>query len=126
MSATCPPRHPALRALVLLALFALGLVMQPLASALGELHGALAHGEGLSSHANHIDDGHDNADADHDDGGMAHALLHVAHCCGHAQAMPSTEPASLGAPFSPMPFPMLDAAPASPLLRAELRPPIRA
>ena len=50
---------------VLLALFALGLVMQPLASALGELHGALAHGEGLSSPANHIDDGHDNADADH-------------------------------------------------------------
>ncbi len=126
MSATCPPRHPALRALVLLALFALGLVMQPLASALGELHGALAHGEGLSSHANHIDDGHDNAHADHDDGDMAHALLHVAHCCGHAQAMPSTEPAALGAPFSPMPFPMLDAAPASPLLRAELRPPIRA
>ncbi len=61
MSATCPPRHPALRALVLLALFALGLVMQPLASALGELHGALAHGEGISSPANHIDDGHDNA-----------------------------------------------------------------
>ena len=126
MSATCPPRHPDLRALVLLALFALGLVMQPLASALGELHGALAHGEGISSPANHIDDGHDNADADHDDGDMAHALLHVAHCCGHAQAMPSSESAALSAPFSQTPLPMPDAAPASPLLRAELRPPIRA
>lgn len=81
---------PLLRALVL-ALFALGLVAQPVLAAAGEMH-ELAHDpSGMHSHAEHADD----VDAEltatgeqNEEGAETlHVLLHFAHCCGAAAAM---------------------------------------
>ena len=87
MHATSHPRRPSLRSFAWLVLFALGLVMQPLGEALGELHEHLAHGETVAAHAAAS---HDHADdeAAGDGNAMAHALSHVVHCCGHLLAMP--------------------------------------
>lgn len=73
-----------LRALVL-ALFALSLVVQPVLAAAGELH-ELAH-DPSGQHAG-IDtcDSASARDTD-DDATMLHALLQCAHCCGSGAAM---------------------------------------
>lgn len=84
---------PLLRVLVL-ALFALGLVLQPVLAAAGEMH-ELAHDpSGMHAHAQHADD----VDAEltaageqNEEGAQTlHVLLHFAHCCGAAAAMVPT------------------------------------
>jgi len=79
-----------LRALVL-GLFALGLVLQPVMAAAGEMH-ELAHDpSGMHSHGPHTSglDAELTAAGEHDqDGaGTLHVLLDFAHCCGTAAAV---------------------------------------
>ena len=122
MSASLRPCRPTLRTLVLLALFALGLVMQPLGEALGELHEHLAHGENIA----HADAPHDLADHGMvgDDDAMAHALSHVVHCCGHMLALPQMPPLSLSFQPDATSFAPENAAHAAPHAARMLRPPI--
>lgn len=118
MPALIRPRRPTLRTLALLALFALGLVMQPLGEALGELHEHLAHGQDIAAHA----------DAPHDlpgdDDAMAHALSHVVHCCGHMLALPQVPPLSLSFRPDATAFAPESVAHATPHAARMLRPPI--
>lgn len=83
---------PFLRILVL-GLFALGLVLQPVLAAAGAMHDELAH----NSPGTHVHDLHaDDVDAelvvageqDEDGTTTLHVLLHFAHCCGGAAATP--------------------------------------
>lgn len=81
---------PFLRVLVL-ALFALGLVVQPVLATAGEMH-ELAHDpSGMHAHDLHADDVDAEliaADEQDEDGARTlHLLLHFAHCCGAAAAM---------------------------------------
>lgn len=76
---------------LVLALFALGLVLQPVLAAAGELH-ELAHDpSGQHSHALHGDDMAAELSAAGENGegdsSTLHLLLHFAHCCGAAAAM---------------------------------------
>ncbi len=124
-------RHPrptrlSLRMLALLVLLALGLVMQPLVTSLGELHGALAHGEGVSAlHGDHVGAPHLDASR-HAEPDMAHALLHVVHCCGHAQAMLLDDPVGPLPPVGSQVMPLPEVRSTSIGVPVELRPPIRA
>ena len=81
---------PLLRVLVL-GLFALGLVLQPVMAAVGEMH-ELAHDpSGTHSHDLHADE----LDAelvaageqDQDGAKTLHVLLHFSHCCGATAAL---------------------------------------
>lgn len=87
---------PLLRVLVL-ALFALGLVVQPVLAAAGEMH-ELAHDpSGKHSHNLHADELDAGvAAADEQDQGGAktlHVLLDFSHCCGASAAtLPLLEP----------------------------------
>lgn len=92
------PRHrwlPLLRVLAL-GLFALGLVLQPVMTAAGEMH-ELAHDpSGMHSHGPHANDlgAELTATGAHDQDGSEtlHVLLDFAHCCGAAAAeMPVLE-----------------------------------
>ena len=81
---------PLLRVLVL-GLFALGLVLQPVMAAVGEMH-ELAHDpSGSHVHGQHADDldaGLDAGDEQDEDGARTlHVLLHFAHCCGATAAL---------------------------------------
>lgn len=81
---------PLLRVLVL-GLFALGLVLQPVMAAAGEIH-ELAHDpSGMHGHDVHADeiDMELAASGEQDQGGAKtlHVLLHFAHCCGAAVAL---------------------------------------
>lgn len=81
---------PFLRVLVL-GLFALGLVFQPVFAAAAEMH-ELAHDpSGLHAHAQHADDVDVELTAageqDEEGAETLHVLLHFAHCCGAAAAM---------------------------------------
>lgn len=117
------PRRPSLRTLALLALFALGLAMQPLGEALGELHEHLAHGQDIAAHA---DASHDHAGDDPagDDDTMAHALSHVVHCCGHMLALPQVPTLRLSHRPDATAFAPESAAHAPPHAARMLRPPI--
>lgn len=81
---------PLLRVLVL-GLFALGLVLQPVMAAVGEMH-ELAHDpSGMHGHDVHADeiDMELAASGEQDQGGAKtlHVLLHFAHCCGATVAL---------------------------------------
>ena len=81
---------PLLRVLVLV-LFAAGLVVQPVLAAAGEMH-ELAHDpSGTHAHGPHADDVAAEmaaAGEQHpDEARTLHVLLHFAHCCGAATAM---------------------------------------
>ncbi len=81
---------PLLRVLVL-GLFALGLVLQPVMAAVGEMH-ELAHDpSGTHSHDQHADelDAELAAASEQDQGGAKtlHVLLHFSHCCGATAAL---------------------------------------
>lgn len=68
------------RRILLVMMLLLGLVLQPLVAAYGEMHEALAHaGE---AHAIEV------VDAAGDDAGPSHALSHHAHCCAQPQVFP--------------------------------------
>lgn len=81
---------PLLHVLVL-ALFASGLVLQPVLAAAGEMH-ELAHDpSGMHAHGLHADDVAAElaaAGEQNEHGAQTlHVLLHFAHCCGAAAAM---------------------------------------
>ena len=81
---------PFLRVLAL-GLFALGLVLQPVMAAMGEMH-ELAHDpSGTHSHDLHADelDAELAAAGEQDQGGAKtlHVLLHFSHCCGATAAL---------------------------------------
>ena len=81
---------PFLRVLAL-ALFALGLVLQPVMAAVGEMH-ELAHDpSGTHSHDLHAEelDAELAAAGEQDQGGAKtlHVLLHFSHCCGATAAL---------------------------------------
>jgi len=87
---------PLLRVLVL-GLFALALVLQPVMAAVGEMH-ELAHDpSGTHSHDLHTDelDVELAAAGEQDQGGAKtlHVLLHFSHCCGATAApLPALKP----------------------------------
>ena len=86
MSSRQRPRLPLPLRVFVLALFALGLVLQPVLASWGELH-ELAHDKaGTHAHVDHSDNVNDELSAsdksDPGRSGMLHALMHLAHCCG--------------------------------------------
>lgn len=83
-------RLPLLHVLVL-GLFALGLVLQPAMSTAGELHELVHDPAGTHAHDLHADELAAEVAAATDDGSAEdpttlHALLHFAHCCGGTAA----------------------------------------
>lgn len=70
----------------MLLVFALGLLAQPVLSALGELHELTVHADSARGHTGH-NVPHEHASTtqadERDTGGPMHELLHYAHCCGH-------------------------------------------
>jgi len=110
--------------------FALCLAVQPVLSALGEMHEFTAHADSAAPHQDHVaPHGHGDADAgDVDDSGSAlHLLLHYAHCCGHSVglALAYFAPLLVPAASSALLPPSLPSAPAA-RLSGPFRPPIRA
>lgn len=90
---------PLLRVLVL-GLFALGLVLQPVLAAAGEMHEFAHDPSGQHAHVPHADDlVTDSGTTDEQDNGPSktlHVLLHFAHCCGAAAALlPMPKPITL-------------------------------
>ena len=90
MSSRHRPRLPLPLRVFVLALFALGLALQPVLASLGGLH-ELAHDQaGAHAHADPSDDGNDESGAaesvDPDRSGVLHTLMHFAHCCGSSTA----------------------------------------
>jgi len=83
-----------LRTSVLLVL-ALGLMVQPVLGALGEVHEFTAHTDSAHGHTDHnLPHEHAvaaQADDERDVGGPMHQLLHYAHCCGHSAGLASAE-----------------------------------
>lgn len=87
---------PLLRVLVL-GLFALGLVLQPVMAAAGEMHELVHNPSGTHAHDLHADElaGDMVTPGEPEEGGakILHVLLHFAHCCGAATALvPVLEP----------------------------------
>ena len=84
-------RRPTLMRLLALGVLLLGVTAQPVMAAVGDVH-ELGHGGALHSHASPGSPSHadDDRTPDESDGGgsLLHALMHAAHCCGHATAMP--------------------------------------
>ncbi|MGH8074154.1 MAG: hypothetical protein ACREO4_08790 [Lysobacter sp.] len=81
---------PFLRVLAL-GLFALGLVLQPVMAAMGEMHELGHDPSGTHSHDLHADelDAELAAAGEQDQGGAKtlHVLLHFSHCCGATAAL---------------------------------------
>ena len=89
----CPHRWLPLLGVLVLGLFALGLVLQSVLATAGAMHYELAHDStGMHAHDLHAED----VDAelvaageqDEDGAKTLHVLLHFAHCCGGAAAVP--------------------------------------
>ena len=75
-----PCRFPLLR-LLALAWLACGVLAEPLASALGELH-TYGHAQAdVHLHVDHVGQEHD------DESALLHALMHGGHCHGHCAAI---------------------------------------
>lgn len=98
------PHLPLPLRVFVLAVFALGLVMQPVVAALGELH-ELAHdpsGNHAVAHMDHADSLGDELSAaeesDPSPAGTTHSLMHHAHCCG--QSVVAELPAMRGVPVA--------------------------
>lgn len=113
--------------LLALGLFALGMALQPVLAAAGELH-ALAHDPG-GDHAHALHDAEGEQDRLADDGPEGesetlHTLLHFAHCCGAtAAAVPTTKPAAF-ASLRDSPLTAQAAIPPQARLPAPFKPPI--
>ena len=118
---------PLLRVLVL-GLFALGLVLQPVMAAVGEMH-ELAHDpSGSHVHGQHADDLDAELDAgdEHDEDGARtlHVLLHFAHCCGATAALVQVlEPVS-SMPMDASLATAVTLMPPQPRLSSPFKPPI--
>ncbi len=78
-----PSVTPLLR-LLALALLVFGVMVAPVASALGDVH-ALAHGHAGAHGAEPHEAG---GGADDDAGDLLHALMHSGHCHGHGGVLP--------------------------------------
>ena len=119
-------RQPWFRA-VLLGLFALCMVMQPVLAATGDVHEMLDHPEQVALHLD--GSGHHDAPEPHDGepAEILHALLHVAHCCGQTV---SFDTMSLGTHWAPAndarSFDVASAPMLSMRRGAPFRPPIQA
>ena len=119
--------HPLLR-LMALAVLMMGVLVAPIACALGDVH-ALAHDQAhLDDAAAHGHDGADEADAggDQDGAGLLHALMHSGYCHGHSPALLSAAawgPLPASAQAQPAPLPSVYR---SHLIETLLRPPIAA
>ncbi|WP_031424873.1 DUF2946 family protein [Xanthomonas euvesicatoria] len=117
---------PLLRLMALLVLV-MGVLVAPVACALGDVH-ALAHDQAhLDDTAPHGHDGADEGDAGERDGaGLLHALMHSGYCHGHSSAMlPALAWGPLPARTHGQP-PVLTTAYRSHLSETGLRPPIAA
>lgn len=116
---------PFLRVLVL-GLFALGLVLQPVMAAAGEMH-ELAHdpsGAHSHVHADDVDPGSMAAGESDDSAETLHVLLDFAHCCGATAAM-VFDMKSIGCLPSSGPLAVPKAAiPPAARLQAPFKPPI--
>lgn len=74
------------RRIRLLLMLVLGLALQPLMAAYGEMHEAFEHADAAHALASpHVADDIGN---DADDDGPGHALAHHAHCCAQPQVFP--------------------------------------
>lgn len=119
---------PLILRILLLALFSLSLVLQPVLASMGELH-ELAH-DPTGGHA-HVDHGDALADelsaADAEEKGTAvtlHVLLHFAHCCGQSTtSIPALQVVNC-MPTAERPFPDLQQLPLHRRSFAPYRPPI--
>lgn len=88
------PARSSLPRLLLTLWLAFAVLLQPVLSALGEVHEAAAHAaSGADLHPDHAqphDDPHGVVpphDGPSEDGGVLHVLLHVAHCCGYSMGL---------------------------------------
>lgn len=75
---------------IVLALFALSMMLQPVVASMGEIHEFAHDPVGHDAHAEHLGSTADEpADEPAESGTPAtlHVLLHLAHCCGHSPAM---------------------------------------
>ena len=89
MSSRHRPRLPLPLRVFVLALFALGLALQPVLASLGELHElahdqADTHAHAVPAHPSDNDNDEPGAADSADPGrsGVLHSLMHLAHCCG--------------------------------------------
>ncbi len=102
MSAFRPGRSKLLPRLLALWLLLCGVLVAPLAAALGDVH-ALGHADA----AGHVHDHGDDAAGDDDgadDDGLLHALMQGGHCHGHASViMPGGFPACAASLAATMP-----------------------
>lgn len=86
--------------LAVLALLALGLCLQPVLAAMGEVHEVAAHAAQAATHADVHAHGHADVAVQDGDAGRGperesplHLLLHFAHCCGQsASVLPALLP----------------------------------
>ena len=123
-----PHRLLQLMRVLVLGLFALGLVLQPVLAAVGEMH-ELAHDpSGMHSDARQADsvDTQLTAAGEQREGGTEtlHVLLEWAHCCGATTAMlPSLKLMSFVPAFSPL-IPGESQTPPPGYLPAPFKPPI--
>ncbi|WP_369977713.1 hypothetical protein [Xanthomonas bundabergensis] len=117
--------HPLLR-LIALAMLALGVLVAPVACALGDVH-ALAHDQAhVDEDTPHRGDGDGDGSGERDGAGLLHALMHSGYCHGQSPALLS----SLAWEGVPLPALLRPAAAhqdyRSHLLDTPLRPPIAA
>lgn len=91
MTRSRPRRLLSLLRVLVLALFALGVALQPVFAAAGEMHELVHDPSGAHEHDRHADkaDVEPAVAGDQDQGGARtlHLLLHLAHCCGAAAAL---------------------------------------
>ncbi|MEZ0471162.1 hypothetical protein [Luteimonas salinilitoris] len=77
---------PLLRVLVLV-LFALGSVLQPVMAAAGEMHELAHDASGMHAHDLHADEVDAAGEQGQDETRILNVLLHFAHCCGATAAL---------------------------------------
>ncbi|RNF82550.1 hypothetical protein [Montanilutibacter psychrotolerans] len=102
-------RLPLVLRVLVLAMFVLGVAMQPVLASLGELHELSHDPSGSHAHAAHAGDAVAAETADGEGNPRAlHVLLDFAHCCGQPTAMPLSSPqmpmaiaASVALPMGP-------------------------
>lgn len=108
---------------------AMGLLVQPVLTAIGELHELTAHTAQAASHADvHQAEPGTSLKSGSDEGEMPHKLLHHAHCCGSQSAFETVSVSGLFWDFRPIQQPgRLLAVPASSVSSGSpYRPPIAA
>ena len=85
-------RLPLVLRVLVLAMFVLGVAMQPVLASLGELHELSHDPSGNHAHAAHAGDAVAAETPDDEDPRALHVLLDFARCCGQPTAMPMSSP----------------------------------